>query len=83
MEYKSSITNDNFYKCSNCGFYNSQQKYCMLKQHMADPIDYCSKHKTEVPICDKCNRLLTQPIIWNPEGDKIHIYCRQCFNSLF
>lgn len=77
------MTNSNFYNCNNCGFCNRNKKICMLKGHPIELTDYCSKHKNEVFACDRCHKLLTQPIIWNPEGDEVHIYCRSCFNSLF
>ena len=77
------MINNNFYKCGNCGFCNPNKKICMLKGQPVELTDYCSRHKQEVPTCERCGRMLTQPIIWNPEGDEVHIYCRSCFNSLF
>ncbi len=72
-----------FYTCGNCGFANLAQKNCMLKGHQIEATDFCSRHKQNVPVCDRCHRLLTQPIIVCQEGAEAKIYCRQCYNSLF
>lgn len=70
-----------FYTCNNCGFYDSERKYCMLKGHQASNKDWCSKHNSNVYTCDSCGRLLTTPIIWE-NGDNINIFCKNCFKSI-
>ena len=70
-----------FYKCSNCGFYNSLQKHCMLKGCSTNNNDYCDRHNSNVYQCDGCGRLLTQPIVWQ-NGDTVNIFCKECFRKI-
>lgn len=76
------MNNFNFYFCSNCGFHSSVGK-CMLYGHKVSNDDFCNRHipNDSLQACDRCGRLLTQPIRVE-EGDRIKIYCRECYNTI-
>lgn len=55
----------------------------MLYGHKVSNDDFCNRHipNDSLQACDRCGWLLTQPIIVE-EGNRIKIYCRECYNTI-
>lgn len=78
------MLNEVLYKCHSCKLYLPQQKTCQLMipqmQGQIQPDDYCSQHKTNIEVCDKCGSGLLVPFI-QQKGDTIHVYCGNCISQ--
>lgn len=69
-------------KCRTCGWVHPMQPVCQRTGLQVDlDTDYCSKHSTDLHICELCGHPVAAPIL-DMDGDKVHIICQNC-NSAF
>ena len=69
--------------CKTCALYNSNTSTCPVLRAPIDPDkDFCSKHQTNLHICEACGRASLKPILV-PEGeDTYHSICGECLQQL-
>ena len=63
--------------CGSCALYNSNAKSCAVKpifNGKMEPNDYCSKHMSQIYVCEICGQGLLYPYL-NIRNGEIHVYC--------
>lgn len=63
--------------CPTCALNLNNQ--CALFHFPTSPSTYCSYHRSEITICEKCNAITLAPI-FTPDGK--HVYCENCASNL-
>ena len=75
------MLNEVLYKCHSCKLYLPQQKTCQLMipqmQGRIGPDDYCSKHMSDIAICEHCGGAILTPYV-RIVNNTVHTYCANC-----
>ena len=74
----------NIQYCKTCGIKAPDSNTCQLNGTIIDPeTDYCSKHASELKICDMCHQpYLGQDVIHCQNGEYIKITCMNCASKM-
>ena len=69
--------------CKTCALYDPNTSTCPVLRAPVDPDkDFCSKHQTNLHVCEACGRASLKPILV-PEGeDTYHSICGECLQQL-
>lgn len=68
--------------CETCGFRDSKNSVCQVFGHAINPkVDYCSKHATNIILCNRCKRPLLDALIMADNDGTFGFYCKECVEA--